>query len=179
VAMVMAYAEREREAGARIVGQLADLEARALDALAKGRADLATEAAGAIAQLEVEAATTATAVATYDAEIAHLRGVLADAEGRLRDLQRGQRLAIATDHSQRLRGAVPISATASLTEAEATLARVQDRQSATDAQRAAMVQLSASTNAEAMQNRLAAAGCGAPLRADATAVLDRLRAKAA
>ena len=35
VAMVMAYAERERKAAARINAQLADLETRALDALAK------------------------------------------------------------------------------------------------------------------------------------------------
>ena len=88
VAMVMAYAERERKASARIAAQLADLEARALDALAKGREDLATEAAGAIAQLEAEAATTARALATYDAEIAHLRSVLADAEARLRNSAR-------------------------------------------------------------------------------------------
>ena len=176
VAMVMAYAERERKASARITAQLADLETRALAALAQGRDDLATEAAGAIAQLEAEAATTARALATYDTEIAHLRGVLADAEVRLRDLQRGQRLAIATDHSQRLHGAATV---ATLDEAEATLARLQLRQSNLDASRAAMLELSASTNAEAMQNRLAAAGCGAPLRPDAASVLQRLKARAA
>ena len=176
VAMVMAYAERERKASARISAQLADLETRALAALTQGRDDLATEAAGAIAQLEAEAATTARALATYDAEIAHLRSVLSDAEARLRDLQRGQRLAIATDHSQRLHGAATV---ATLDEAEATLARLQTRQSNLDATRAAMLELSASTNAEAMQNRLAAAGCGAPLRPDAASVLQRLKARAA
>ncbi|MFC3180560.1 PspA/IM30 family protein [Cypionkella sinensis] len=176
VAMVMTYAERERKASARISAQLADLETRALAALAQGREDLATEAAGAIAQLEAEAATTASALATYDAEIAHLRSVLSDAETRLRDLQRGQRLAIATDHSQRLHGAATV---ATLDEAEATLARLQTRQSNLDATRAAMLELSASTNAEAMQNRLAALGCGAPLRPDAASVLQRLKARAA
>ncbi len=176
VAMVMAYAERERKASARISAQLADLETRTLDALSKGRDDLATEAAGAIAQLEAEAATTARALATYDAEIAHLRGVLSDAETRLRDLQRGQRLAVATDHTQRLHGT---AAVATLSEAEATLARLQDRQSNTEVARAAALALSASTNAEAMQNRLAAAGCGARLRPDAASVLQRLKARAA
>lgn len=179
VAMVMAYAERERKSATKIAAQLADLEARALSALTMGRDDLATEAAGAIAQLEAEHDTTLRAIATYDTEIAHLRGILGDAEARLRDLQRGQKLAIATDHSQRLRQSTPSVATASLDEAEATLARLQDRQSATEARRAAMVELSASTNAEAMRNRLAAAGCGAPMRPDAAAVLERLRAKAA
>ncbi len=179
VAMVMAYAERERKAGAQIVVQLADLEVRALAALSNGRDDLAAEAAGAIAHLEAEAVTGNKAVATYDAEIAQLRVVLADAEARLRDLQRGQRLAIATDHSQRLRDAAPVAATSSLTEAEATLARLQDRQSVSEARRDALLQLSATTNADAMRDRLAAAGCGAPLRADTTAVLSRLRAKVA
>ncbi|OYU39871.1 MAG: PspA family regulator [Pseudorhodobacter sp. PARRP1] len=176
VAMVMAYAERERKSQTRISAQLADLETRALAALAQGRDDLAREAAGTIAQLEAEAATTARALATYDAEIAHLRGVLTDAETRLRDLQRGQRLAIATDHSQRLHGAATV---ATLDEAEATLSRLQTRQANLDASRAAMLELSASTNAEAMQNRLAAAGCGTALRPDAASVLQRLKARAA
>ena len=177
VAMVMAYAEREKKNAARIAAQCADLELRALDALAKGREDLAAEAAGAIAQLEAEADTTARAIATYDGEITHLRGVLADSEARLRDLQRGQRLAIATDHTQRLRGAAPLAATASLTEAEATLARLQQRQAMTEATRAAMLDLSASSSADAMRDRLAAAGCGAALRPDAASVLLRLKSQ--
>ena len=179
VGMVMAYAEREKKIAEKIAAQLADLEARALSALAMGREDLATEAAGAIAELEAERDTTLRAVATYAAEITHLRAILTGAEDRLRDLQRGQKLAIATDHTQRLRQTTPGLATANLDDAEATLARLQDRQSATEARRAAMVELSASTNAEAMRNRLAAAGCGAPIRPDAAAVLQRLRAKSA
>ena len=176
VAMVMAYATRERKAATLIAAQLADLELRAMAALAQGREDLATEAAGAIAHLEAERDTTARAIATYDAEIAHLRAALAEAETRLRDLQRGQHLAIATDHSQRLRDSIPL---ATLSEAEATLSRLQARQSATEATRAAMLEMSASTNAQAMANRLAAAGCGAPLRPDAASVLERLQARAA
>ncbi len=179
VAMVMAYGERERKSADRIAAQLADLETRAIGALAKGRDDLATEAAGAIAQLEAERDTTAKALATYDTEIAHLRGILTDAESRLRDLQRGQRLAIATDHTQRLHSSAAITATANLSEAEATLARLQTRQTTTEAARAALLDLSASTNAEAMRNRLAAAGCGAPLRPDAASVLQRLKAQVA
>ncbi len=179
VAMVMAYEAREKKSADRIASQLADLEIRALDALAKGRDDLATEAAGAIAQLEAEAATTARAMTTYATEIAHLRGVVSDAEARLRDLQRGHHLALATSQTQKLRDKAPAMATASLDEAEQTLTRLQNRQAATEATRAAMQELSASTNADAMRDRLAAAGCGAPLRADAASVLQRLRAKAA
>ena len=178
-AMVMAYESREKKSAERIAAQLADLEIRALDALAKGRDDLATEAAGAIAQLEAEAATTARALATYQTEIAHLRSAVADAEARLRDLQRGHHLAFATSQTQKLRDKAPASANASLDEAEQTLTRLQNRQAATDASRAALQELSASTNADAMRDRLAAAGCGAALRPDAATVLARLRAKAA
>ncbi len=179
VAMVMAYEAREKKSAARIAEQLADLEARALDALAKGREDLASEAASALANLEAEAATTARAIATYGREIAHLRGVVAEADARLRDLQRGHHLAFATAQTQNLRAKTPAAATATLDEAETTLTRLQNRQAETEATRAAMLELSASTNATAMQNRLAAAGCGAPLRPDAASVLARLRAKAA
>jgi phage shock protein A len=178
VAMVMAYAERERKSADRIAAQLADLETRALAALAQGREDLATEAAGAIAQLEAERDVTARAIATYDTEIAQLRTALSSAEQRLRHLQRGHHLAIATDHTQRLRDSAPLAST-TLSDAEATLERLQARQTATETSRAAMVAMSASTNAEAMQDRLAAAGCGAPLRPDAASVLERLKARAA
>ncbi|MEO5621085.1 MAG: PspA/IM30 family protein [Cypionkella sp.] len=179
VAMVMAYEAREKKSAARIAEQLADLETRALDALAKGREDLASEAASAIANLEAEAATTARALHTYGREIAHLRGVVAEADARLRDLQRGRHLALATTQTQKLRDKAPATATATLEEAETTLTRLQNRQAETEATRAAMLELSASSNTTAMQNRLAAAGCGAPLRPDAAAVLARLRAQAA
>lgn len=178
-AMVMAYEAREKKSAERIAAQLADLEARALDALAKGRDDLATEAAGTIAQLEAEAATTARAIATYATEIAHLRNSVSEAEARLRDLQRGQHLALATSQTLKLRDRAPASTNATLDEAEQTLTRLQNRQAATEATRAAMLELSASTNAETMRDRLAAAGCGAPLRPDAASVLERLKAKAA
>lgn len=177
VAMVMAYETCEKATAARIARQLADLETRALDALAKGRDDLATEAAGAIAQLEAEATTTARALATYQTEIAQLRVVVAKSESRLRDLQRGHHLAFATNQTQKLRA--PVASTATLDDAEATLSRLQQGQAKTEATRAALFELSAAGSADAMRDRLAAAGCGAPLRPDAVSVLDRLRAKSA
>lgn len=179
IAMVMAYGEREKRMAVRIDAQLADLEARASDALQKGRDDLASEAAGAIAQLEAERDTTARAIATYQTEIIRLREVLADSEGRLRALQRGQRLAMATDHTQRLHDAGPTALTGGLSDAEATLKRLQERQAMVTATRDAVIELSVGTSADATRDRLAAAGCGAPLRPDAATVLARLKAKAA
>lgn len=179
VAVVMAYAERERKSLPRINAQIADLEGRALAALAQGREDLATEAAAAIAQLEAERRTTEAALATYETEIARLRDELGGAELRLRDLKRGLQLADAAQKSQTVRGVVSRPVTASLAEAEATLTRLQSRQLHAEATALAVVELSAGQSAEAISARLAAAGCGPSIRPDAAAVLERLKLKSA
>lgn len=179
VAVVMAYAERERRSLPRIGDQIADLEVRALAALGQGREDLATEAAAAIAQLEAEHTTAERALARYETEIARLRDELAGAELRLRELQRGMQLADAAQKSQAVRGVVQRPVTASLAEAEATLTRLQDRQFQAEATAAGVAELSAGLSAETVAVRLAAAGCGPALRPDAQAVLARLKAKSA
>lgn len=179
VAVVMAYAERERRCLPRLAAQMADLEARALAALAQGRDDLATEAAAALAQLEAERATVERALAGYEAETHRLREEVMGAESRLRELQRGLHLADAAQKSQTVRGVVARPITASLTEAEATLRRLQDRQTHAEAVAIALTDLSVGQSAEAVSARLAAAGCGPALRPDAAAVLARLRAKSA
>ncbi|ADE86755.1 PspA/IM30 family protein [Rhodobacter capsulatus] len=178
VAVVMAYAARERAAAARIAGQIADLESRAVAALGQGREDLATEAAAAIAGLEAEAEATARALAQYDTETRRLRETVALAEQRLRALQRGKQIADAASRTQKLRGTLPDGVTASLTEAEATLARLQARQAHAEAVETALADLGLATSAEATVTRLAAAGCGAALRPEAAQVLARLREKA-
>ena len=177
VAVVMAYAERERKSLPRINAQIADLEGRALAALTQGREDLATEAAAAIAQLEAERATSERALATYEVEIARLREELGTSELRLRELQRGLQLADAAQKSQAVRGVVSRPVTASLAEAEATLTRLQSRQLHAESTALAVVELSAGQSAEAISARLAAAGCGPALRPDAAAVLERLKSK--
>lgn len=177
VAVVMAYAAREQQSAARIAGQIADLETRALAALGRGREDLATEAATAIADLQAEAEATARAIAHYDAETRRLRETVNLAEQRLRALQRGRQIADAASRTHKLRGTLPDGVTASLTEAEATLARLQARQSHAEAVESAMSELGRAASAEATVARLAAAGCGAALRPEAAQVLARLREK--
>jgi phage shock protein A len=179
VAVVMAYAERERKNAGQLRSQIGDIEARAIDALTKGREDLATEAASTIANLEAELAATEKTIVAYDSEIAGMRRVLADAEARLMELQRGQRLATATDQTQKLRTNVPHDTLSPLARAESTLSKLQDRQAHAEATRAAMGELSTTANAATMRDKLAAAGCGDALRPETTAVLERLRAKAA
>ena len=179
VAVVMAYAARERNSLPRIGAQLADLETRAIAALTLGREDLASEAAAAIAQLEAERATTERALATYEMDTARLRDEVSGVETRLRDLQRGLQLADAAQKSQNVRGVVSRPVAASLAEAEATLSRLQTRQVHAEATAAAVVELSSSHSAAAVSARLAAAGCGPSLKPDAAAVLARLKAQPA
>jgi len=95
----------------------------------------------------------------------------------LRQLQRGQRLATATDKTQRLQQAAPDSGLSTLREAEDTLQRLQERQSEMDATARAMTELEATGSAENMRERLAEAGCGTPLRSSTDDVLDRLKKK--
>lgn len=179
VAVVMAYAEREKAAALRIAGQLADLETRALAALQQGRDDLATEAASAIAELEAERAANGKSIAHYEGEIRRLREQVSLSEQRLRATQRGYQLAEAAARTHKLRGSLPDGVVASLKEAEATLKLLQNRHDHAEAVEVAMVELSGASSAEAMSARLAAAGCGAPLRPEAAQVLDRLRGLAA
>ncbi|WP_341485974.1 PspA/IM30 family protein [Thioclava sp. GXIMD4215] len=178
VAVTMAYAEREKTNAQRIEAQLADLETRACAALAQDKLDLAQEAAEVIAQLEEERAVSQQAIATYTAQIRKLREEMSLAEQRLRALQRGKQLAEATDRTQRLRGAAPAGVVSSIAEAEATLKRLQDRQSLTESTETALAALSLPNEAETTRDRLAAAGCGPAQKSSASAVLDRLKAKA-
>ena len=178
VAVVMAYAEREKASLTRLETQIADLEARALDALEQDCVDLASEAAGTIAQLEAERDTTRKVIEAYQTQILRLKQCLTENETCLREMKRGQHLAEANDKAQRLSGVMPSGYINDLKDAEATLKRLQERQEHAEATATAMVELSADTSAESMTEKLAEAGYGAPLKADATAVLDRLKKKA-
>lgn len=177
VAVVMAYAEREKTSLVRVEAQIKDLETRAVDALKKDREDLATEAAGTIAQLEAERDTTRKTIDVYQTQIARLKICLTDSETCLREMQRGQHLAEANDKVHRLRGVMPSGHVNDLKDADATLKRLQARQEHAEATASAMVELSVGTSADDMSKRLAEAGHGTPLKTDATAVLERLKKK--
>lgn len=175
VALVMAYADRERSALATIEGQMKDLETRALAALENGDETLAVEAAGTIAQLEAERDTTRKAINVYDTQIARLKSCLVENQTCLRDLQRGQHLAEANDKVQRLHNVGPSGMVDDLTDAADTLRRLQEKQSMAEATATAMVELSTGAKAEDMSERLADAGHGKPLKTSADMVLERLK----
>ncbi|MEM7076569.1 MAG: PspA/IM30 family protein [Pseudomonadota bacterium] len=176
LAVVMAYAEREKASLIRLEEQIGTLETRALAALEKDREDLALEASEAIADLEAEATATRNAIETYSAETTRLRNALKDSEAKLVDLKRGQRLAEANDKAIKLRGALPNVAKTDLEDAADTLKQLQARQDQAHATAKAMTQLSTQMKAETLDDRMAAAGCGYPKKSSGTAVLDRLKA---
>src|SRR6201747_600560 len=83
--------------------RIADLELRATAALDGGREDLAREAAQAIASLEADRDAATTARTLFASEIGRLKGQVANAETRITELDRGRRIARASEAVRTLR----------------------------------------------------------------------------
>ena len=182
LAVAIAQDKRERDRIGKLEGEIADLETRASAALEAGREELATEAAETIAALENEVDAAAKAQSGFAGECQRLRGIVRSAEQRLRDLERGRRTATTNDAVLKLRDkglAAGESYRNTLSEAEATLARVQSRQCELDQATSALEELDAETRPASVADKLADAGFGAPTRKTAADVLARLKAKSA
>ena len=121
--------------------RIADLEGRAVSALEQEKHDLAREAAETIAMLEAERETSLEAQRCFETEIARLKRIVRASEARLRDLERGQRIAVATETTARLRDTAADSGQSSLRDAEATLARLRARQKQMEVTEAAMAEI--------------------------------------
>ena len=117
--------------------------------------------------------------AASPSEIERLRRIVRGSELRLRDLQRGQRIAAAADKTHRLREAAPGSSLSALKDAEETLSRLRARQKQIDAAATAMAEMELSNDPATLSRKLAEAGCGAPIHASVEAILERLASKAA
>ena len=176
VAIAMAQNRQEADQFDRLVARIADLEARTIAAIEQEKEDLAREAAETIALLEAERDASAEAQKQFAAEIARLRANVRNAEMKLRESQRGQRIAAATDKAHNLREVAPQSGLSTLREAEETLLRLRTRQKQIDLTDAAMAEMDASGNPSAITEKLAEAGCGTPLKTSADDVLARLKA---
>jgi len=162
--------------------RIADLELRATAALEGGREDLAREAAQAIANLEAERDAAMTARTLFAAEIARLKRHVASAEARINELDRGRRIARASEAVRSLRrsgieAVRPYEST--LPEAEATL----KRSIAINPSFPAFANLGALYDREggplATAEKLAEQGFGPRLKSTADDVLARLRASRA
>src|SRR5262245_35362096 len=160
--------------------RIADLEARATAALEGGRDDLAREAAQAIANLEADRDAAMTAHTLFGEEIARLKRHVANAEARLTELDRGRRIARASDAVRSLRrsgieAVRPYEST--LPEAENTLRKLRERQIEAQAAGEALVELDAASGPLATAEKLAEQGFGPRMKSTADDVLARLNAK--
>jgi len=174
VAIAIAQNEQEVAQFKKLVVRIDDLEKRTIAAIEQGQNELAREAAETIAMLEVERDASSEAQKSFSTEIERLKRIIRVSEMRLRELQRGQRIVAAVDSTQRLRESAPGSSLSALRDAEETLLRLRTRQKQIDATAAAMAEMEQSGDPAAVSEKLAAAGCGAPLRSSADAVLERL-----
>ena len=174
VAIAIAQNEQEVVQFKKLVVRIDDLEKRTIAAIEQGQNELAREAAETIAMLEAERDASSEAQKSFSTEIERLKRTIRVSEMRLRELQRGQRIVAAVDSTQRLRESAPGSSLSALKDAEETLLRLRTRQKQIDATAAAMAEMEQSGDPAAVSEKLAAAGCGAPLRSSADAVLERL-----
>ena len=129
--------------------RIADLELRATAALGGGRDDLAREAAQSIAGLEADRDAAMTARTLFAQEIARLKRHVSGAEARLTELDRGRRLARASEAVRNMRrggveAARPYEST--LPEAEKTLKRLRERQAEAFAADEALIELDAASS---------------------------------
>jgi phage shock protein A len=177
VAVAIAQNEQEKVQHGAIVTRIADLETRATAALAKGNEGLAREAAEAIAFLEAERDASEKAQAQFTQAIDKLKGIVRASEARLQELQRGERLARATEEAQKLDVAVAGPGFATLDDAEETLARLRLRQSQNELTAAALKDMEGAIRPAGIIEKLANAGFGAPLRSSADDVLARLKSR--
>lgn len=176
LAAAMAGDSAEARRLTQVEARAADLETRAVAALAAGREDLAREAAEAITSLEAERDALRAARATFAAEVVRMRTVLADATRRQAALERGRRVAAASEAVRRLRRTEGVRDRATLRDAEATLTRLQRIQAeATDTDDALAA---IETPEEALAERLEREGFGPRTRPSSDDVLARLRSRA-
>ncbi|TXH85226.1 MAG: PspA/IM30 family protein [Rhizobium sp.] len=176
VAIAVAQNEQEKTQHAAIVARIADLEIRAIAALQKGSEELARQAAEAIAQLEAERDASERAQTQFTQTMSKLKATVRASEARLQELQRGERLARATQQTQKLNAACDEnSGLATLDDAEETLARLQAYQSRCEIAASVMQEMDTASRQATIIEKLANAGFGAPLGPSADGVLARLR----
>lgn len=180
-ALALAIAQDQQESMRLAAGnaRIADLELRVSAALVAGDDGLAREGAEAIASLEADRDAAASAQVLFAAEIVRLRRHVGQAQARIAELDRGRRLARASEAVRNIRrgridAGLPHEAT--LAEAEQTLKRLRERQIEAEAADLALDELDGAA-AASITEKLAARGFGPRLRASAEDVLERLRAR--
>ena len=181
LALAIAQERQEQTRLQQLKNEIADLETRAMAAVEDGRDDLASEAAEAIATIEDEYEASSRAQEAFAKQGRKLRQGLRVAERRLRDLERGRRVARTNEATRSLsdRG-LPItnSQRNALSEAEDTLQRLQSRQTELAEATRALEELDTDETPKTISEKMAAEGFGPPVRSRAEDVLKRLKSDA-
>ncbi|UWQ94686.1 PspA/IM30 family protein [Rhodobacteraceae bacterium M385] len=172
--------QRERSEARQVEAlsnRIADLTQRAKLALVDGREDMATEAAGAIAQLENELTLRHTTVERLETRILKLRHSVEGATRRITDLKQGAIAARAAKKEADIQKHLGrhVSQDTAFEEAEELIARVLNRDDPFE-QTQILREIDEGLDRSDMTERLSAAGYGAPLKSTAQDVLQRLRA---
>jgi len=183
-ALALAIAEDRGEQGKMEAAKakIAELEQGAVSALQGDREDLAQRAAEAIADLEADLAASDKARTLFTAEISRLEAHVRRQSARLAELSRGRRIARAAQAVRiARRGRIETAPChrATLAEAEATLARLRERQTEADVAESALDALDADPRADSAAEALATEGFGPAARPRAADILARLKENAA
>ncbi|GAB5445326.1 PspA/IM30 family protein [Gymnodinialimonas sp.] len=157
--------------------RVTDLTSRAKLALADGREDMATEAAGAIAQLENELAVRRTTVERLETRILKLRHSVEGASRRITDLKQGAIAARAAKKEADIQRHLGrhVSQDTAFEEAEELIARVLNRDDPFE-QTQILREIDEGLDRSDMTERLSDAGYGDPLKSTVADVMQRLRA---
>ncbi len=177
LARAKAEQQQDRKRLAQINSSIEDLENRARNALLKGLAPLAREAAEAIALLEDEKAALGAAIRSFDEDLAGLSENLHRAQSRLRALKRGERTAEVRDRIHKAQSLGASADQSALARAEDQLEAIRNQQEVDQLADREMLALSAAERPQALLEKLGDAGCGAPVTTSADDVLARLKSE--
>lgn len=166
----------EEQQHSALKGRVVDLTGRATEALEKGREDMATEAARAIATMENELTVRHETLERLDQKIVRLRSSIEAGHRRIIDLKQGAIQARAVKREQDIQMKMTRSGMSSNStqEAEDLIARVLGRDDPFE-KAEILADINQDLQGDSITNRMADAGFGAATRTTADDVLARLR----
>ena len=166
----------EEQQHTALKARVVDLTGRATEALEKGREDMATEAARAIATMENELTVRHETLERLDQKIVRLRSSIEAGHRRIIDLKQGAIQARAVKHEQDIQMKMTKSgmSTNSTQEAEDLIARVLGRDDPFE-KAEILADINQDLQGDSITNRMADAGFGAATRTTAYDVLARFR----
>lgn len=166
----------EEQQHTALKARVVDLTGRATEALEKGREDMATEAARAIATMENELTVRHETLERLDQKIVRLGSSIEAGHRRIIDLKQGAIQARAVKHEQDIQMKMTKSgmSTNSTQEAEDLIARVLGRDDPFE-KAEILADINQDLQGDSITNRMADAGFGAATRTTADDVLARLR----